>query len=238
MSLMRRSGEEMRDSVNQRATASARKAKMLSPSVQYAIASVLPNIKTGAFWAFTDMKDVKDHVEALRSDKNITVRRIADACLLEVNGKYLLSAITSIDPDALSQQDIYEIQLSRAKAVMNLEKFLISKGKNTERRFGGTVGIYCTNEVSTISYKGVNYPAFCVAITDVLNALGVFGYEIQVGGKFIDAMKAVSAGQVLWDSMKLSPTKTGIFINIRSTFSPEKMKELERSVYKPKYGIK
>ena len=215
---------------------SAKKAKQLSPSVQYAICQVLPNIRNGAFWGFTDLRDVSKHIEAIKSDNNITARKLnSNACLLEVVPNYLLKAVNLIDPNALTSKDIQEIQQSTAKAIMDFEKFLIQKAKT--KGFGGTIGIYCTNNVTSISYKGVTYPAFRIAIGDALKFLGMYGYEVQVGGTFVSAAQAGQSGQALWDSAKLSPTKTGIFINIKSTYTPEQIKPLEAQ-YKAKYGLK
>ena len=73
-----------------RANAAAQRAKQMSPSIQYAIVQVLPNINNGAFWGFTDMKGIQGHIDAIRnSGGNITARQLGNACLVEVNPSYM-----------------------------------------------------------------------------------------------------------------------------------------------------
>lgn len=228
-----RNDQELRNRANE----SAKKAKALSPSIQYAIVTVMPNIINGAFWGFTDMKSISEHIEAIKnSNGNLMARKLGNACLIEANPNYLVNAISSIDANALAQKDLQVMNQKRAEAQIAFEKFLITRGKS-EKPFGGTIGIYCTNDVTTISYKGVNYPAFRVDIITTLGLLSKYGYTIKVNGQFVSAQQASQAGQALWDSTILAPTKTGIFVDIQSTFPPAKIKELEKE-FKARYKVK
>lgn len=216
----------------------SKRAKYLSPSVQYAITTALANIMNGAFWGFTDMKNIQSHIEAIKAEPNITARKLGNACLIEVQPGFLLNAVQAIDPNAITQGDLNNIQRSMAEALIAFEKFLISKGKLIAKgtAFGGTVGIYCINDTENIVFKGTNYPAFRVTMGDALRLLAQYGYEINVGGRFTPAMQAVNAGNALWESANLSPTKTGIFIDIRSTLSAEQIKAKEAE-FKQRYGL-
>ena len=229
--------QEIRDRANE----SARKASSLSPSIQYAIVTVMPNIVNGAFWGFVDMKSIQEHIEAIKnSNGNLSARKLGNACLIEINPNYLVKAMKMIDPNSVTQGDLNVMSKARVDAQVAFEKFLISKGKSSEKTgkpFGGTVGIYCTNDVSSIVYKGVNYPAFRVDIATAINLLHKYGYQIRVGGSFVSAEQAAKSGQTLWDSAVLAPTKTGIFIDIKCTYSASQIKELEKQL-KAKYNVK
>lgn len=225
----------MDDVIKARSEASAKRASQLPPSTQYAICQVVPNMLSGVFWAFTDMADIKEHFEALKSDQNITARKLQNACLIEVNPQYLMKAVMLVDPNLLVQQDLNNIQVSMASAKMDFEKFLI-KGCKQASPFAGTVGIYCVNEVTTIVYKGVTYPAFRLSMGDALYLLDHYGYNVKVKGQLYPAMQAMKLGQNLWESTVLSPTKTGIFISIAATLNAEQVKPLEAE-YKTRYGI-
>ena len=218
---------------NQRAYDAAKKAKCLSPSLQYAIVTVLPNIVNGAFWGFTDIKGVHEHLEAIKnSGNNIIARKLANDCLIEVQPNYLISAVQSIDSSMIRNEDLNIMLTRRTEAQVSLEKFLIAKGKTvgkTGQHFGGTIGIYCINDVTTITHKGVNYPAFRTNMVDTLMLLHKYGYMVQVGKNFVPADQAVNMGEALWGSAMVSPTKTGIFINIKSTKSIEEIKSLEKT---------
>ena len=214
----------------------AKKAKQLPPSTQYAIVTVMPNILNGAFWGFDDVKNVQEHYDALKDDKNIICRKIGDKALIEVKPDYLLNVIKLIDADAIRQSDLEEIMRSQSKAHIDFERFLIRKGKSKEG-FGGAVGIYCTNDTTEIRFQGVNYPAFRLGIIETLGYLANYNYMIGVGKQFIPAKDAFNAGQNLWNSMKISPTETGVFINIKYAGTPDQMKQME-DMFKKKYKVK
>lgn len=224
----------------QRANAAASRAKQMPESIQYAIVTVLPNIVNGAFWGFTDKKSVERHIDAIREAKgNLSARLLGNACLIEVNPQYMVTAVAKIDPQAVTQADLNNMKNKMAEAEITFEKWLIAKAKTKQGQqpFGGTIGIYCINDVSTITYKGVNYPAFRVDMQKALGYLGRYGYKVQVNGQFMDVNQAVASGQALWSSTILSPTKTGLFISVQSTYSNEQIKQLEQQ-FKQRYGVK
>ena len=202
---------------------------------------VLPNILNGAFWGFTDMKSIQEHIEAIKnSGGNLTARQLGNACLIEVNPNFMVNAVSAIDPNAVTQKDVQVMTQKRAEAQIAFEKFLIAKGKaiaKTGTAFAGTIGIYCTNDVTTINYKGVSYPAFRVDMQTALGLLHKYGYAIKVNGSLVSAQQAANSGQNLWSSTILAPTKTGLFIDIQSTYSAEQIKELEKQ-FKAQYNIK
>ena len=222
--------------IKARSEENAKKAQQLPQSTQYAIIKVLPNILNSAFWGFDNVKNVQDHYDALKDDKNIICRKIGDQALIEVKPEYLLNVITMIDDQAIRQADLKNMMESQSKAHIDLERFLIRKGKS-DGGFGGTVGIYCTNDVAEIRYKGTVYPAFRVGAAEALGYFANYNYLVRVGKNFVSAEQAFKSGQALWDSMKVSPTGTGVFIDIKYNSTPEQMKQFE-AAYKKKYNVK
>lgn len=219
----------------------AQKAKKMSPSIQYAIVQVLPNIVNGAFWGFTDMAGIQKHIEAIKgANGQIVARQLGNACLVEVTPKFLIEAVSQIDANAVTNKDVEVMTQKRAEAQIAFERFLINKGKSSEKtgnRFAGTIGIYCTNDVTTINYKGTAFPAFRVDIITALALMHQYGYNIRVNGQFIPAMQAGNAGQALWSSAILAPTKTGLFVDVVCTYTAQQIKDLEKQ-FKAKYGLK
>lgn len=202
----------------------AQKAKSLPVSTQFAIVTVLPNIANGAFWGFSTVKDVQKHAEDLKKDANIQLRRIGDNVVVEVAPDYLLKVTSSVGQELITQKDLAYMTDMSAKAVVEFEKFLISKGK---KGFSGMVGIYCTNDTTSISYKGTSYPAFRLPLSKALQICNKYKYRIKIGCQWVAPQFAMSAGQPLFDSLIVSPTKTGIFMEIQSTATAEEMKQFE-----------
>lgn len=233
------SGDRNSSSNEQRARDCARKAKQMSPSVQYAIVTVLRNISNGAFWGFTTMKDIEEHIEVLKQEQNIKARKLGNACLLEINPSFMIQSMQMIDPTSITNKDLDIIQTAMSDAEMAFEKFLINKGLKLGKmgeQFSGTIGIYCVNNTETINYRGTIFPAFRITMDTALRLLGAYGYEIQVGARYMPTQQASSAGQILWDSMKLAPTKTGVFIDVRCRLTPDEMK-MKQKQFKQKYGL-
>lgn len=222
---------ELNPDVRSKCDEMARKAKKMPAGVQYAIVKVIPNIANGAFWGFTSFEDVQEHYEDVKTEKEMSFKLLNNnKCLIEIDPRYLLKCLLMLDPNAVPEQLQKSITTGMAKAKTELKHFLVTKGKSP-KGFDGTIGIYCLNDTATISYRGVNYPAFRVAGGDALNQLAVFGYQVKVGGKWVNASDILRGDSRLrdafWKSVDLSPTKTGLFIQIRSTLTPDKIKELE-----------
>lgn len=209
--------------------AAKRAAELLTPSQNYAIAIAGKNVKCGAFWGFTTLSDVKEYYKAIASDKNMQARKIADSCIIEVNPKYIVESISAVDSSILSRNDYEHIQKNMSGAVVEFEKFLVNKGITTPN-FQSTICIYSINNVSSVSYKGVSYPAFRLNLEKTMTILAQFGYMVKVGGSYVSAKDAVGNIKALWESLKLSPTKTGVFMNIKSTLPPEQLKVMKKSM--------
>lgn len=207
-----------------KALESADKAKKLPPSTQFAIVTALPNIINGASWGFTSIENAVEHTEAFKTDKNITARKLGNACLVEVNPTYLINAINMVDPSLIREKDLESMKSGSMKAIATFEKFLITKGA-AKAGFTSYVGIYCINDTPSIVYKDVTYPSFRINVQTFLGLCRDWGYEIGlIDGTFISAAKAGALGAALFSNFILSPTNTGIFARVRSTYSPEDIK--------------
>ncbi len=214
----------------------AKKAAQLPESVQYAIMQVMPNILNGAFWGFTDADKIMQYVDAIRKDANLSARKLSgNACLVEVEKEYLCQAIIAINENLLTQADVQKMRDMMGSAVADFEKFLCTKAKS-EGGFNGTIGIYCVNDCSIMNYKGVNYNAFRLPMQQVLPMLDQYGYQVKVGSTFLAPEDAVRSGQALWDSTVLSPTRNGIFMNIKYCGTPDEGKQMY-NYYRQKYGL-
>lgn len=224
------------EALRRRADEAAKKAmESMTPGALFAFQLVAKNLKNGVFWGFTTMDNVRQHADDIRSDSNIRARKVGQKdCIVEVIPEYIFNNIVSILPDAFSPEDVRRMQENMGSATVEFEKFLINKGI-TNPGFGATIGIYSTNNVTSISYKGYAYPAFRLNMDMALNLLAQNGYAVKVGGTFTNAVNALNAQQQLWESTQLSPTKTGVFINIRSTYSAEQLKQ-RKAEMKKKYG--
>ena len=207
------------------------KAQNLPESVQFAIITALPNIVNGAFWGFEEVKKCREYGEALKGDKNVILRKLygGEAALVEVNPDYLLKAVNLIDGGLINEKDIAAMREGIADGCASFEKFLL---KNADKKFHSQIGIYCINDSTAITYKGTAYPAFRVDVRTALNLMNKWGYMIGVAGKMVTPQEAMHAGGKLFESMMLSPTNTGVFITVASTWNEAQVKQA-----KEQYGF-
>lgn len=214
-----------------KSVACGNKAQKLPESVQFAIITALPNIVNGAFWGFEEVKKCREYGEALKGDKNVILRKLygGEAALVEVNPDYLLKAVSLVDGSLITKKDIEAMREGIADGCASFEKFLM---RNADKNFRSQVGIYCINDSTAITYKGIAYPAFRVDIRTALNLMNKWGYMIGVAGKMVTPQDAMHTGSKLFESMMLSPTNTGVFISVASTWNEAQVKQA-----KEQYGM-
>ena len=214
-----------------KSVACGNKAQKLPESVQFAIITALPNIVNGAFWGFEEVKKCREYGEALKGDKNVILRKLygGEAALVEVNPDYLLKAVSLVDGNLITKKDIEAMREGIAEGCASFEKFLM---RNADKNFRSQVGIYCINDSTAFTYKGTAYPAFRVDIRTALNLMNKWGYMIGVAGRMVTPQDAMHAGSKLFESMMLSPTNTGVFISIASTWNEAQVKQA-----KEQYGM-
>ena len=216
------------DAVNKAADVAGKNAKALSEGMQFAIVTCLPNIANGAFWGFVSMADVQKHADVIKGDQNLIARKLKRDCIIEVSPDYIMKAAVSALPGVINESDLNNMKKAMAEAEAEFVKFLIKKGK--EGNFSGRIGIYCINDTTKILYKGTAYPAFRLPASKVLELLNNFGYRIKVGEAFVSAKEAYQMGATLFNSFELSPTKTGVFCEICSTYTPEQIAQIETAI--------
>lgn len=227
-------GTVNKEEVDKKAQAAAEAMRKLPESVQFAVSCTLPNFANGCYWGFIPMTEAEKYLHLIKEEKNLTARKIGDYCVIEVNPKYLATTVASLGMDIIREKDIQNIKKYTAQAFVDIEKFLLRKGK---KGFEGTIGIYCTNDTPVIKTEGKSVDAFRLSAGNLISVLTHYGYQIKVNNTWVTPSQAVAnGGQALFDSMKVSPTKTGVFLDIKSTFSPEQMIRLEAEFNK-KYGI-
>lgn len=215
--------------VNAKAHESAKKAvESLSEGVIYAITMVAPHVRKGVFWGFTNVRDAKEHYDSIKADQNVTAYKIKDSVIVEVNPSYLIQAVSYVDPNMFDNEAIQKMQNNMAEAVVEFQKFLINHGISSPM-VESVIGVYSVNDVTTIAVKGKNFPAFRLNIDKALHLLARMGYEVNVGGRYVPAQSAFGS-PAIWESMELAPTKTGVFLKVRSTYSPEQMKTIKKQL--------
>lgn len=221
--------EEQRQLINEKSDLAEKNASKLNNGARVAISIVLGNMLNGCFWGFTDTSFIKAHEQAIKDNADIILRRLNDDnVLVEVNPKLVIESLQEIDENAFTMRDKNDIVEAQKLALCDFEKYLIDKGK-LDTTFEGKVGIYCINKVSCITLKGKYYRAFRLNINQVLDLLNRYGYLIKLNGKYVEPIEVIRRKEELFRTSAIfSPSKTGVFIDIKYNETKELMLELEK----------
>ena len=207
---------------------------------QFAVMKVLPNVLNGAFWGFCPENEMQRHLKSLSANSSIKVNAIQKGYLVEIEPAYCIRVLQAVDPATVTQKDIDVMRNAVAEAQISFEKFLINKGKkpdpNTNQPYCDHIGVYCVNDVTTICHKGTNYAAFRLDANNFCALLSKYKYLINNNGKWSDPYQLLQSGEI-YKLMVISPTKTGAFIQIRTTVPYDQMKIAEKN-FKATYGAK
>lgn len=195
-------------------SAATQKAQTLPQSTQFALATALPNITNGAFWGFTTVSEVSKYAEALKKDANISLRKLSgNDVIIEVNPNYICSAMSYVDASVVTQEDVKRMNEGIRKACAVFEKFLAQK---TKLGYSGNIGIYCTNDVSSIVYKGQTFPAFRLPLNQIVAYLARYNWKINTKSGAVYANEIGNRVSEVWESIVMSPTHTGVFLSVSS----------------------
>ena len=227
--------------IDAKARQASKNLNKFDESTQFAVSKVAPNVLGGVFWGFCPEKEMQRHLKSLNANPKIAIRQIQSGYIVEIEPSYCIQVLQAIDPDLVTTKDVEVMRKATAEAQIAFEKFLINKGKKpdpqTNQPYQGVVGVYCVNDVTTICYKGANYPAFRLDANSFCQLLQKYGYKIQYGqSQWFDPMQLLNSGD-LFKLMLISPTKTGAFIYIGTTASYDQMKQAEKN-FKAMYGKK
>ncbi len=193
---------------------------------QYVLSRILPNTIKGCFYGFIQTAEIAEDMAELQGNPNISVQSMDNYSIVEVNPPYMINTMNEIASNTFYKGDVDVITQEMANAVVEFEKFLVQKGKTIDN-FKGTIAIYSTNKSPSLMYNNTNYPAFRLNLLKALQILKLQGYEIQLGNAFVPVDVAVANQSDLVRSLKLSPVKNGVFMNVRCALSKEQMKQKE-----------
>lgn len=208
---------------------------MVSPNVNLIVGKILANTRKGSFWCFASEKELEDIFDEIEQEQSIILIKKKGVVLCEIDPNFMIETAQEISNGTqYMQEDLTAIQQEMAKSVVSFERFLITKGKQKDH-FAGAIGIYSVNASPSITYNGVNYPAFRLNMVKVLQLLKEYGYKIKVNSNYVTVDEALQDMTSLWKSVMFSPTHSGIFINIQSGLNSQEMEQKEK-YYNQKYG--
>ena len=148
---------------------------------QIAIGVISKNVMNGCSWEFVrHNREVERNLEAFKNNPHVNVQQVTyshnkgiGGYLVSMDFQYMLELLRKEAPGLFSQEDLNYIAQHRQKALVDLTKLMAGK-------FRGRIGVYCTNDSSTITKDGKSFPAFAITLVELLQVAQKCGYGIVV----------------------------------------------------------
>lgn len=182
---------------------------------QIAIGVISKNVMNGCSWEFVRRnREVENHLEAFKNNKNVSLQQVTyshdkgiTGYLVSMDFQYMLNLLRKEAPGLFSEADLQHISNHRQNALTSLAKLMASK-------FKGRIGVYCTNDSSTITRDGKSYPAFAVTFVELLQVCQKCGYGIVVDNIPRAPGEVYKRASGVLKAATVAPSSNAIFFDI------------------------
>lgn len=177
--------------------------------VSVGVGLVLRNLPNGCTWAFVKdgNTDYERLVDTINKNKYMDSIKIRGGYLYSINFEYLMSVLRKVAVGYVTDRELQIAAEHRQKALADLEKHM-RKGKV------GKIGIYNLNDSNNVAVDGINYPAFCVTMQDLLTICVRNGYYLKLGShKRTPQQVYEHIGEVI-SRLEVTPSGNALFIEI------------------------
>ena len=211
----------------------------MNDTERYVVLEVAPQMRFAGNWGFLHKGEenakLKDEL-LKKQEKQIEVQRVNNGYIFTVDNNYLMKTVKSLIPDMIDDTYIAKAKERKDKELKSFVSFLrgLDRGKDSKfvkRDSVGnkyiTLGLYCTNTVNMIRYKGREYKAFSLTFLEAMIGLREHGAELMdtlyimgkskdcyVKGTLREMLSDAENRQEVFNAMEIPSTKTGVFIRL------------------------
>lgn len=145
------------------------------------------NLLRGCSWEFVrggteDGRKIERLMEEFKANPNVSAQTVTysqsplrTGYLVYIVLPYALSILDKEAKGLFRKEDLEYASRHHQEAIVKLRKLMAS-------RYQGVVGIYCTNDSTTITISGRSYPAFSLTLSEVLQQCVEAHYGMVIGG--------------------------------------------------------
>lgn len=182
---------------------------------QLAVGVISKNVMNGCSWEFIrHNREIERNIEAFKQNPHVSVQQVTyshdrgiGGYLVSMDFQYMLELLRKEAPGLFSKTDLDYIAQHRQNALMGLAKLMASK-------FKGRIGVYCTNDSSTITKDGKSYPAFAITFIELLQVCQKCGYGIVVDNIPREPGEVFKRATAMLKAATVAPSSNAIFFDI------------------------
>lgn len=183
---------------------------------QIAIGVISKNVQNGCSWEFVRKNpEVERHLSDFAKNPHVSVEEVTyshdkriTGYLVSMDLQYMLEVLGKEAPGLISAKDLQHISQHRQKAILELTKLIGNK------KFRGRIGIYCTNDSSTITRDGTVYPAFAITLGELLQVCVKCGYGVVIDNIPRNPNDVYQRSKAVLKAATVAPSSNAIFFDI------------------------
>lgn len=182
---------------------------------QIAVGLISKNVLNGCSWEFTrPNNDLRRNLAEFKKSGTCSVQEVTydlksgkTGYLVYMKMPRLLSILSKEAPGLISKKDL-------DLAVKHREESFITLTKHLQKKGGGRIGIYCTNDSPAITVDGVTYPAFAVSLRELMQVCQTLGYGVVVAGSVRSPEDILKREDAVLKSLLVAPSSNALFIEV------------------------
>lgn len=175
---------------------------------QIAVGLVSKNILNGCSWEFVrNNQDVRRNEVAFKKSEHCNLIKNKTGYIVTIAFKRILEILAKEGMGIFNKKDLEIASKHREAAFISLDKKM-KKGYN------GKIGIFCTNDSTSITINGTTYPAYAVTLQEMLSLCARNNYGCVMGGIRTANEVAAKHDQVM-QILDLAPSGNALLIEIQ-----------------------
>ena len=182
---------------------------------QIAITAISKNVLNGCSWEFVrNTSDIRSELDAFRNSKSCELKEVTYSHDKKISGYLVymnLNRLVSIL--AKEGMGVFD-QAALNKAVEHRKKAIVDCAKLMNQGYRGRLGIYCTNDSSTITVDGNSYPAFALTLEELCDICGQRNYGFPVRGVVRSPAEVKAKADGVIKACIVAPSSNALFIDI------------------------
>ena len=187
---------------------------------QIAVASISKNVLNGCSWEFVrNNSELRQNLAAFQSSQSCQLKEVTfshqqkiTGYLLIMNLNRLVEILAKEGLGVFNQQDLQDALKHRQEAIMKAAKIMTPDKHG--KKYVGKVGIFCTNDTSTITVNGTSYPAFAVTLGEFCDICSQTNYGIVVGNGVRNPADVKAKADLVLKNCIVAPSGNALFIEI------------------------
>lgn len=174
---------------------------------QIGVGLIAKNVINGCSWEFTRNNiDIKKHIADFDKSEVCSVFPVKNGHLVSMPLTYIVGVLNKEAKGLFDQRDLQMAQRHRQEALILLDKKM-------KEGYTGKIGIYCTNDSTSITIDGTRYPAYAVTLPELLTVCIRNNYGLMLGGYRKPTEVSAKAAMVI-KNLDIAPSGNALMIDI------------------------